>query len=300
MSDDKLLKLKEELFKEELAQFNLGAVGELMQEWCVNLSENTHLMRKCRNLSEHRLYGKVANKMVNDRAIVVAAAPELTDDELRLLEDFDGDIITVNKTYKRLVDLHIPPTWVCLLDAHPISHKQFQWLTTELAGDTNFFVASIVYPYTLRTIMECTDRVYGFNPYDDSAQGPIRLSKTWEWMNDRHEFEHGGSVGGLGVSLAAHLGYKEVGLLGFGLYEKPNPKWTLDEAKQREFHYYPEVDQMVAQPSHFKAYLAHIMWFVESTKSTIKWVNLSDSPVFRFHPLFNHQMNIKEFVEYYD
>jgi hypothetical protein len=301
MNNEKVRKLKDELLMEEFAQHNLKAVTELMQEWVVNLSENITLMRRCRNLSELTIYGTNSVKG-KDRAVVVAAAPELKDEDLAALCDFDGDIICVNKTFKRLVDLGRVPEWVCLLDAHPVSHKQFAWLKAYHWGKegpikTKFFVASIVYPPTLKTIMEFTDEVYGFNPIDDSAQGPIRLSKTWEWMNDRHEFEHGGSVGGLAVSLASTMGYKEVGLLGYGLYEKPNPKWTLEEAKERVHHYYPEVNETISIPPHFNAYLMHIMWMVESTKSRIKWVNLSSSPVFRYHPLFNNQADVKEWVK---
>jgi hypothetical protein len=164
--------------------------------------------------------------------------------------------------------------------------------TANISPDTKFFVASVAYSPTLRTIMECTDNVYGFNPVDDSAKGPLRISKVWEWMNDKMEFEHGGARG-CAVNLAASLYYQKVGLLGYGLYEKPNPQWTLDEAKEREYIYYPDTDEVCAIPRHFKAYLAHILWTVQSTSWT-EWFNLSDTPLFRHSPLLK-QSTVDEF-----
>lgn len=305
MDSSKIEKMKDELLEAELKQYNKEAVLELMQEWCMNIGDNIPLMRKARNLGEF-------HDRKSDCCIVVGAAPTLTDDEIMSLSHFSGDVIVTNKNFKRFVDLHIVPDWVCLLDAHPISLPQFSWMIEpcKIAAPpapccfpiidvvyerTNFLVASVVYPQTLKVLMEFSDNVYGFNPYNDDGSGSVCLSKTWEWMNDKKELDHGGSVGCLAISLASLLRYKEVALMGFGLYDEPNPNWTTEESKQREWFYYPDVNRHVGLPRNFRAYLTFILFTVQES-GWAKWTNLSESPFLTHSPLFE-QVKLAEWLE---
>ena len=291
LTNEKIEKLRDEILEEECLQYNKEAVLELLQEWCSNISQNIGLTRFSNKISD------IPNAE-SEHCVVVGAAPELTDEEIIALKKYRGDIIITNKNYERFLKLGVFPDWVCLLDAHPVSLMQFKFL--EKSGvpwseETKFMVASVVHPDTLKLICDVTAEVYMFNPVSEDTGSAVRISKTWEWMNDAPEFEHGGSVGCLAVSLAKHLRYRVVGLLGFGLYERPNPKWTLEEAKQREFIYYPDTNENVALPLNFKAYITYITFEVKDS-SWAKYYNMSNSPVLRHSPHLV-QTDVKEFVK---
>jgi hypothetical protein len=136
--------------------------------------------------------------------------------------------------------------------------------------------------------------LYMFNPIVDTG-GHVRISQTWRWMNDRDEMDNGGSVGTLAVQLASTLRYKKVGLLGFGLCEKGDPNWTIEQAKERDHIYYPDTNEYVSIPPHFKGYLAYI-FMLEQESNWACFVNLSDSPVLRHSPLLR-QGTIETFEE---
>jgi len=303
MNTPKIEKLRDDLLEEEVLEYNREAMNTLLQEWCINISENMLMTRQAASLKGyHKLHPR--------SAIVVGAAPELTDADILELADYKGDVIITNKNYKRFTDLMVQPDWVCLLDAHPISLMQFSWMRENqclVLPRTKFLVSSVAHPTTVKIIMEVAgaQNVYMFNPSSDevfvcsecgSHIAPIvKNSKIWQWMNDKPEMEHGGSVGCLAVTLAKLLRYRSIGLMGFGLYEKPNPKWTIEQAKEREFIYYPDTDENVALPMNFKSYLTYIAFEAMDSKSWAKWYNLSDSPVLRHSPNFL-QSTVKEYV----
>jgi hypothetical protein len=285
--------LAEEMNLRQIEDFNREAITELLQSWCMNISENIVVARRAKNLKEYpRL-----NRQIH-AAVVVGAAPNLTDKDILALKDFQGDIIITNKNYRRFFDLDVFPDWVCVLDAHPISLNQFTNIDVSIPKESrrpNYLVGTIVHPMTAGLIEGYSrgQRLYMFNPVTDLG-GQVRLSKTWQWMNDKDEMEHGGSVGTLAVRLAYELRYQRVALLGFGLCEKGDPTWTIEQAKERDHIYYPDTNEYVSIPKHFKGYLAFLFEQVQEA-NWCKFYNLSDSPVLRHSPLLT-QMTIEQFI----
>jgi hypothetical protein len=301
MSECPIEQLADEIQIREVENFNKEAAKELLQNWCINVSENMSLARQSMDLSDF-LQDDSRYKVSKKNVVIVGASPDLTDADILRIDTNVTDVIVTNKNFKRFMDLGIQPSWVCLIDAHPISRLQFDFLEElprepkgapgPLPEDIKFLISTTVYPATLWAIMPHTESVYMFNPHTYFG-GQARLSQTWAWMNDREELEHGGSVGGLALVLANMIGYDRVGLLGFGLCEKGNPEWTIEEAKKRDHIYYPDTNEYVSIPQHFKAYLAFMMEVVKDSGWEI--INLSDSPVLRHSPLLG-QSNINDFM----
>lgn len=301
MSEDELEKIRDELSNAEITEFNRNAVIELMEEWSMNIGENIPLARQARDLQDFHRENKP------NRVVVCGAAPSLSDEQIVALREFKGHIIVTNKNYQRFCRLGVIPEWVVLLDAHPVSAMQFEFLEKypwpeEDRGsylvETKFFVSTTVYPQSLKYIMEFAgaDHVYMFNPIHDDGTA-VRLSKTWSWMNERTEFEHGGSVGNCAINLAKHLSYKHIALLGFDLCENPlevGHNWTIEETQQRDFKYYPDTNEVIAIPTHFKAYMAYIFAEIVDTPWA-NWYNLGTSPALRHSP-YLIQMTVKEYV----
>lgn len=301
MSECPIDQLAEEIEIRSIENYNKEASRDLLQNWCINVSENMKEAREATDLSEFIKDNNRYNASRLKDAIVVGASPDLTDEEIMEIDPNKVDVIITNKNFERFYNLGVFPAWVCLIDAHPISNMQFSFLNKfdmggppyKLENSIKFLISTTVYPSTLNTIMTHSDWVYMFNPVTDFG-GQVRLSKTWAWMNDRDELQHGGSVGGLAITLATMLNYERIGLLGFGLCEKGSPEWTIEESKSHDHIYYPDTNEYVSIPRHFKAYLAYLMEVVRTNKS--KFYNLSNSPVLRHSPMLG-QTDVKEFIK---
>lgn len=284
---------QDQLYKAQLSQLNRDAIRELLPEWCSHISQNVQLCKRAYRLDD------IPRQSLKDRCVVVAASPYLTDEEILKLKGFEGDVIVTNKNFQRLYDLGVTPSWVVLLDAHPISAQQFRWLECadrERLRKVRYWVASVIYPKTLEILMG-VGNVYCFNPLemggDIVAECPecghgfeamptVRLSETWKWMNGLDEFSHGGNVGTCAFLFAKKLMYKEIGLMGFDLYELPSDSWTMEAVAQREYLFYPGFGT-VAWPTHFKAYFAYLVDAIKDTASEVRY--LGTSPLFLHCPV---------------
>jgi hypothetical protein len=277
-------------YAKNLQEFNQTAILELLPTWCSNVADNLDIARQIQNLPEREYVHKG-----HDRCVVVAGAPGLTDKEILKLKYAKTDIIITNKNLERFIKLGVYPTYVCLLDANAISKPQFQILyDMEHPELLRFYAAMTCYPGTLRRMWEFSV-VYGFNPLVYMG-GPVSISKTWQWMNDKEEVEHGGNVGTLAFDLAKRVGYKEIGLLGYELCE------VIDKSKgtpvcdlPTEFLEYPDSGVTVALPVHFKAFLAYLMNSIQEKEEGVRVVNLTNSPVLTHSPLLE-QKNLDYFL----
>jgi len=284
-----------EELREKADKWNMATTKELLPAWCFNVGRNRDRAWNSKNFKDWK-----SDPMRNRRCIIVASAPGLKDETILELLDYNGDIIVCNKMLERFVKLGVQPAWCILLDSDPISTNQFEfmngWVKT---WNVKFLVSTIAYPYTVKTINQCNpDNFYMFNPQTDTG-GEVAISKTWEWLNGCPSLCHGGNVGGLAFQFAKSVGYEEIALLGFGFYEELNPGWTMKEAGEREFFYYPDIDRTVAIPFHFLSYSNYLM------SSALEWkghneerrvINLSESPVMRHSPVFT-QEEVGEYVE---
>jgi hypothetical protein len=298
MSETKFIINKQptpEEFTNDLIDFNQKAVLTLLPGWCSNIADNLEIAREITNLPDPAYKG-------HDSCVVVAGAPELTNEEIVKLKHADVDIIITNKNLERFIGLGVYPTYVCLLDANPISRPQFKILgSMKHPEKLRFFVAMTSFPGTLKIIFE-KSVVYGFNP-EVFTGGLVALSKTWEWMNDKEEMSHGGNVGCLAFDLAKKVGYKRIGLLGFGFCEivpkEIVPTLTPDtvfEGWPTEFIGYEDTGDTVALPIHFKAYLMYLLNSVQEVKEGVMVANLTKSPLLTHSPVLT-QMSLDEFLK---
>jgi hypothetical protein len=106
-------------YQENLQQFNNMAILELLPTWCSNIADNLDTARELPNLSKRPFRD-------HDKCVVVAGAPNLTDEEIIKLKYAKTDIIITNKNLERFIRLGVYPTYTCLLDANAISKPQFQ------------------------------------------------------------------------------------------------------------------------------------------------------------------------------
>jgi hypothetical protein len=278
-----------EEFTKNLMEFNNIAIFQLLPTWCSNIADNLEIARQIPNLPERPFRN-------HDRCVVVAGAPNLTDEEILKLRYAKVDTIITNKNLERFVKLGVYPTYVCLLDANAISKAQFQILyDMEHPEMLRFFAAMTCYPTTLERMFD-KSLVYGFNPLVYLG-GPVSVSKMWEWMNDKQEFSHGGNVGTLAFDLAKRVGYREIGLLGYELCE------VIDKSRGRplvdlptEFIEYPDIGVTVALPVHFKAYLAYLFNSIQEKKEGVTVTNLTTSPVLTHSPVLE-QKGLDEFLK---
>lgn len=282
-------------FTNNLIEFNQQAVMTLLPGWCSNIADNLATARLIDNLPDEPYKG-------HDRCVVVGGAPELTDDEIVKLKNAKTDIIITNKNLKRFINLGVYPTYVCILDANPISRPQFDILGKMKHPDyLRFFAAMTCFPRTL-DLMTAFSTVYGFNP-EVFTGGLVSLSKTWEWMNDKKEFSHGGNVGCLAFDLAKRIGYDMIGLLGFGFCEVV-PKEVVErltaddvfEGWPTEFISYEDTGETVALPVHFKAYLMYLLNSVQEVKEGTVVANLTKSPLLTHSPVLE-QMSLDVFLK---
>lgn len=274
--------------------WNKMVVKELLPTWCQNIVQNMHAAVLSKSHLDYRPDSK--------HCIVVAAGPSLTDEEILSLLEYQGEIIVCNKVLKRFIELGVEPDWCLLLDSNPISFGQFLFLNDFPTKHTKYLLASISFPGTVRLILsESAGNVYMFNPQTDTG-GDVPLSKLWEWMNDCPVLCHGGNVGSMAFNFAKGLGFEKIALLGYDLYEEPNPNWTMKEAGEREFFYYPDINRTIAVPFHFLTYSQYLLnaaeqWQTKRAGGTREAVNISNSPLMRHSPVLT-QMEVKEYVEW--
>jgi hypothetical protein len=280
--------------KAKVERWNLETTKELLPTWSFNIGMNRDLSWNSRNFHDWETYPEKKSS-----CIIIASAPDLKDEDLLKLREYTGDIIVCNKQFERVVRLGVRPTWCVLIDANPVSEGQFVFMVGNMQPDVRFLVSTISEPETVRTIRRnCNPAMfYMFNPHTDYG-GEVAISKTWEWLNGCPTLCHGGNVGGLAFQFAKTVGYKKIGLLGFGFFEEPDPKWTMKEAGEREFFYYPDMDRTVAVPFHFLSYFnylcASIVEWTGSTKDA-EAVNISESPLMRHCPVMK-QMKVGDYI----
>jgi hypothetical protein len=300
MTSDDMLRAQEQVYLAQMRDVNVQAIDDLLPIWCRNIGENMPICKKAKTLEGVRADQR--------DVVVVAAAPSLTDEDLIKLTDFKGDIIAVNKTFERLVRLGIVPTWVVMLDAHPVSMSQFRWVRTyEWKEKPRFFVSSVTHPLTLKVLTEVFD-AYMFNPLELSNEvvlscpkcghlseqtTTVRLSQTWTWMNGLPEFAHGGNVGTCAFLLARELGYKRIGMMGFDFYLEPDPAWSVSHSLSMETLYYPDFGT-ICWPPYFKAYFAYLSGVLQDIAAEVRY--LGNSPLFTHCPLVT-TATIEEFLE---
>jgi len=287
-------KLNAEDFLNKEDSWNKMVVKELLPTWCQNIVQNMHAAALSKNHLDYHPGSK--------HCVVVAAGPSLTDDDIRSLLGYQGMVIVCNKVLQRFIELGVEPDWCLLLDSNPISFGQFRFLKDFPTRHTKYLLASIAYPGTVRLILgQSAGSVYMFNPQTDTG-GDVPLSKAWEWMNGCPVLCHGGNVGSMAFNFAKSLGFEKIALLGYDLYEEPNPKWTMKEAGEREFFYYPDINKTIAVPFHFLTYSQYLLnaaeqWQTKKSGGTREVVNISDSPLMRHSPVLT-QMEVKEYVKW--
>lgn len=287
----------EEEFLKKAIEYNEETTLEMVPKWCNNIAHNMGICREAKDIAKFPTMGQ------SKRVVLIGAGWSLKDEDIKELAKAKGcDVIVCNKSFERVVKNGLEPSWVVLLDADAISATQFEFLKNPLSGKVtpDFLVSSCSYPRTLKIINSYSSSyggMYIFNPETDLG-GQIPLNKTWEWMNYKPTFKHGGNVGGVMVDLAIYLNYQEIALLGFDFCEKPNPKWTMEEALEREYLYYPDQDVFVSQPFNFACYAQYVLGRMRafSTVEGRKGINLADSPIMRHCP-YLEQRNIHEFAE---
>ncbi|MCK9598951.1 MAG: DUF115 domain-containing protein [Sphaerochaeta sp.] len=279
--------------------WNRGVIKELLPGWCRNVAKNLEIATTSMDFKQ----GCARTK----HCIVVASGPSLTDDEVMSLKNYSGDIIVCNKVFKRFLDLGVVPDWCLLLDSNAMSEEQFRFLKERTLVQTKFLISTTAFPATVRAIHDHVkgrpNQFYMFNP-TVGIEGDMDVTTVWKWMNGCPELSHGGNVGTMAFMFARDRGYEVIGLLGYDLYEELDPKWTVEQAKEREYLYFPDMDEVVAIPFQFLAYsqcLANtaLIWHGNDPKGPRKAVNLSESPLMRHINVFQ-QKKVKEYVEWTD
>ena len=277
--------------------WNRDVIKELLPGWCRNVAKNLEIATTSMDYKQGRARTK--------HCIVVAAGPSLTDEDILSLKDYPGDIIVCNKVFRRFINLDVVPDWCLLLDSNAVSEEQFRFLKNRPWVPTKFLISTTAFPATVKTINEHSkghpNQFYMFNP-TVGLDGDMDVTTVWKWMNTCPELSHGGNVGTMALMFARDRGYEVIGLLGYDLYEELDPEWTQEQAKEREYLYFPDIDKVVAIPFYFLAYsqcLANtaFMWHGNDPKSPRKAVNLSESPLMRHINVFK-QMKVKEYVEW--
>lgn len=284
----------EEFFNKE-DSWNKMVLKELLPTWCQNIIGNSKI------ILEFESFKKVVPKVKH--CVLVAAGPSLTDAEIEELSAYDGDVIVCNKVLKRFVGLGIEPDWCLLLDSNQISISQFEFLLDRPTKETKYLISSIASPRTVSLLVETVrqSNIYLFNPHTDTG-GEIALSTVWEWMNGAPVLCHGGNVGCMAFNFAKVLGYEKIALLGYDMYEEPNPNWTMKEAGEREFFYYPDINKTIAIPFHFLTYSQYLLnaieeWQTKKIGGPREAINLGESPLMRHSPVLT-QMKVREYVEW--
>ncbi len=277
--------------------WNKDVIKELLPGWCRNVAKNLEISLRSSDFTQEHAKKK--------HCIVVASGPSLSDEDILSLKEYTGDIIVCNKTFKRFIDLEVAPDWCVLLDSNAVSEEQFRFLIGHIWVPTKFLISTTAFPSTVKIIKEHSkghpNQFYMFNP-TVGLDGNMDIATVWKWMNGCSELSHGGNVGTMAFMFARDLGYEVIGLLGYDLYEELNSKWTPEQAKEREYLYFPEINKVIAIPFHFLAYsqcLANtaLMWHGGDPKSPRKAVNLSESPLMRHINVFK-QMKVNEYVEW--
>jgi len=297
-------KLSAEDISSRMASYNQTVMTELLPKWNANFADNLPITKRAKNLDEAPFLcqkTETEDLMVLKRphCIVIGAGPSLKKVDLSKLKNYRGDIIVCNKSYEPLLKAGVIPDWVCLLDADAISVTQFRFLEDGPVNDrTKFFVASIVYPETLRKIaMRSIDwgNLYCFNPTARTDE-PTLVNEIWGWMNGKKAFAHGGNVGTAAVNLVMELGYGRIGLLGFDFIEEPRKEWTLKESMEREVWWYPDTNEYVHVPFNFMCYVQWLFMKAEDYQNERREViNLCESPLMRHTPVLK-QEGLDEFI----
>lgn len=287
-----------------MAAYNQVVMTDLLPKWCANFGDNLPITKRAKDLDQAPMLcikDETEDLIVLKRphCIVIGAGPSLEKVDLSALKAYKGDIIVCNKSFEPVLKAGLIPDWVCLLDADAISVTQFRFLedVRQVNTRTKFFVASTVYPQSLAIIEAAAypGNLYCFNPtvrMDEQTD----INRSWEWMNGKTSFIHGGNVGGLALNLAMELGYERIGLLGFDFFEKRNRNWTFKESMEREVMWYPDTDEYIHVPFNFMCYAQWMFIKAENYRSEAREVvNLSDSPMMRHTPTLA-QEDLHEFI----
>lgn len=230
---------------------------------------------------------------VKRRCVVVANGPSFYDADLKNLKDFDGTVVSANKPLKKLLEHAVVPDWVTALDGDAVVLKSFDNdPVKDMADQLSFLLPTTVHPSVVKFLKKYGNlgRVYWANPHFSDEVAP-NVCSTLTNITKIPSCEHGGNVGTFSYLLAVRPLYcNPIGLLGFDLSYRPDPKWTLEHASQYRHFYNPKLDDgkkrisrkaFYALTPPFEYYLARILdlWKVATEMGTVTYNLTPEGPL---------------------
>ncbi len=204
------------------------------------------------------------------RCVVVANGPSLYETDLRPLREFTGTVVCANKPLAHLLRNGIVPDWVTALDAQEVVMESFDHdIVREYCQRLRFILPTMVHPSVTRFVVENAgrDRIYWANPHFSDDVAP-NISETLNNITNIPSCDHGGNVGTFSYLMAIRpMLCKPIGLLGFDMSLRPNPKWTVEETAQYRFFYLPHKDSFYAMTPPFEFYMHRLLDLWQDSRS---------------------------------
>lgn len=216
------------------------------------------------------------------KAVCVANGPSMYDTDLKPLAKFKGTVLCTNKPLKHLLEHGVVPDWVCTLDAQDVVLKSFDCDPVKDKADRmNFLLPTTVNPKVVEFIIECAgkDHIYWANPHFGDEVAP-NICETLSSITTIPSAEHGGNAGTFAYLMAMRPLYcNPVGLFGYDLSYKPDPKWSLEIATRYRYFYIPELDQVYAMTHAFEYYIARLVDLWQTAKDRLSTRTFNLTPV---------------------
>jgi hypothetical protein len=216
------------------------------------------------------------------KGIVVANGPSFYEADLMPLMNWNGTIVATNKPLKHLLEHGVVPDYVAALDAEEVVLQSFDHgIVREFAREMKgVFLTTTIHPKVADFCMEHfgRDKVFWNNPHFSDAIAP-NICETLASITKIPTCEHGGNVGSFSYFMAIRpLCCNPIGLLGFDLSYRPNPKWSLEYAVNYRYFYNPQKNETYAMPAPFEYYLSRLLELWEFNR-TLSGLTVNLTPV---------------------
>lgn len=214
------------------------------------------------------------------KCVVVANGPSLYEADLSPLKDFKGTIIAANKSLKPLLEGGIVPDWVTVLDAEEVVLGSFDH---EIVRGNASHMRGIILPTTSdHKVAEFAyehfgkERTFWSNPHFSDDVAP-NVCETLTNITNVPSCNHGGNVGTYSYLMSIKpMLCNPIGLFGFDLSYRPDPKWTIERASLYRYYYLPQKNEFYAMTPPFEYYIGHLLdlWEMAGKRYT-RTVNLT-------------------------
>lgn len=239
---------------------NLRTLDAFLHEW--NKSFRVMLERGYFK-DEDRRY---ITKALKPKAVVcVGAGPSLTDEQIDALKGWDGCIICVNKSVKRLLERGVFPTVITALHGTTTVLRSFDHdIVKENLHRSLVLLPTTIHPDVAEFVLKHTtkDKVYWFHGSTPEDFIP-NLDNLYQSMVELPVVDTGGNVGVFNLVLADQLESREaVTMIGMDLCEDRSTIKTKQDMLESLLMYFPEDDQEFVLSKVFKGYIQCVMnWY---------------------------------------